>query len=249
MNAKISVVTAVHQPHLQFLDDAYESLRMQDKDLVWEWLIQVDGNGVEEIPEKISDDPRVRIGQNRPSGPGTTRTMALAQSSSEFIRVLDADDRLLPGSLLRDVSVLEAKPQVGWTVGPALDLHPDGSTTSWDKANPASGLLPRGWLLKKWRENQWAYLPVLPSTLCIRRRLLLALGGWMALTTSEDTGLLAAANTLTVGWMHSEPSSLYRQHDGQITRTDAHCNVDGLQDRRALIVERAESLAEIVGHA
>ena len=39
-----------------------------------------------------------------------------------------------------------------------------------------------------------------PTSLCIRCPLAVALGGWMAVPSSEDTGLLIAASVLTTGW-------------------------------------------------
>lgn len=245
----ISVVTAVHAGHFKFLDDAHASLREQPMPdgWDWEWLLQVDGPGVREIHRAVRSDERVRISSNRTSGPAATRTMALARGGGELVRVLDADDKLVPDALARDIKVLSRSPTVGWCVGPALDWHPDGRRTRWHGDDPAPGRLRKGWVLKTWRKNCWQFLPVLPSTLCIRRRLLLALGGWMALPTSEDTGLLVAAEIIADGWMHSRPVQLRRLHENQVTATPEHQSPAEIDARRHLIVERAESLQAVLG--
>lgn len=265
MTGMISIVTAVHGPHLRFLPEAYASLAGQvlPAGWRWEWLLQVDGAG--DVPEDIAGDPRVSVGRNRASGPGCSRTMALSRATGGLVRTLDADDRLLPGAIIQDVEVLTRHPHVGWTVAPALDLHPDGHTTPWprsdDRSAPRSdpwshprpeprldprlepGELSRGSLLAAWRANGWVRLPVMPSTLCARTDLLVLLGGWMALPTSEDTGLLLAASAVAPGWLHERPAQLYRRHPEQLSGTPEHLDPTGAEARRRLIVARAEALA------
>lgn len=234
----IAVVTAVHQPNFRFLPELYESL-VEQVDVNWEWIVQVDGAGDPDLPQ----DSRIRLGHNRISGPGATRTMALALTSAPIVRTLDSDDLLLDGALARDIDVLQTHDDVGWCTSPALDLHPDGSTTRWDKDDPTPGRIPKGWIQTQWRSPDWI-LPVLPSTLAIRRTLLLAVGGWMSLPTSEDTGLLITANTIAAGWFHTEPGNLYRKHEGQLTRSQAHTDPEQAVRRHELIVERAEAFKD-----
>lgn len=231
----ISIITAAHHAHFPYLADAYASLRDQDV-TDWEWIVQVDGPESPDLP----DDPRIRLGHNRPSGPGPTRNMALSAASAPIVRTLDADDALLPGALHRDMDALASHPDIGWCVSAALDLHPDGSRTRWDRDDPPAGPISLGWVEESW--GIAGHLPVLPSTLAIRRDLLLAVGGWMALPTSEDTGLLVAANALAPGWFHDTPGNLYRKHDGQLTRTADHLDSDAAQARKDLIIERTAAL-------
>jgi len=120
------------------------------------------------------------------------RTTALARTRGSLVRAFDAEDRLLPGALARDIDKLHEDETLGWTVSKALDLLPDGTLTEWEFEDPVEGRLPIGSVFEFWVSHKWL-LPVFPSTLCIRRELLLAMGGWMALPTSEDTGLIMAA--------------------------------------------------------
>jgi hypothetical protein len=83
-----------------------------------------------------------------------------------------------------------------------LDLLPDGTTVGFD-SDPPAGRLERGTIVGHWRTHNYR-LPVHPTTVCIRRSLVMALGGWMAVPGSEDTGMLVAAGAVSVGHFLSE---------------------------------------------
>jgi glycosyltransferase involved in cell wall biosynthesis len=103
-----------HTGHATPVADAYESLCAQEMPdgWTWEWLVQEDGRSGE-VAAALPDDSRVLSGTGKPGGPGTARNMAMARSSGDLLRVLDADDRLTPGALAvlpRDVG----QPGDGW---------------------------------------------------------------------------------------------------------------------------------------
>jgi glycosyltransferase involved in cell wall biosynthesis len=245
MNETISVITPVHEPSLPYLPDAYDSLCMQLDDIrwAWEWVVQLDGihDGSAVLPGPILRDSRVSVRSNRAGGPGVARTTALARTRGGLVRNLDADDRLLDGALARDFEVLAGDQTLGWTVSKALDLLPDGTLKGWDFEDPIEGRIAIGSVLDFWVSHQWR-LPILPGTLCMRRELVLALGGWMAMPTSEDTGLVMAANAVSDGFFIGEPSLAYRKHDAQATAQEYHINTRDVQARRELIVQRATVL-------
>ncbi|MFD9000862.1 glycosyltransferase family 2 protein [Streptomyces sp. NPDC059582] len=242
MNRRVIIVTAVHAPSARFLPEAYESLREQRLPAGWEWhwLIQEDGR-TEEVRPYVPDDERVTFGQGRPGGPGVARTIALARADGAYVKVLDADDRLPAGALARDLAVLEADPAVGWTTSRVLDLLPDGSTAGFP-GDPENGPVERGAVLDFWQANGFR-AQVHPATLCVRRDLLVALGGWMALPASEDTGLLLALNSVSRGWFSSEVGLLYRKWEGQATGQAAHVDAAERDARMAVVAERARALA------
>ena len=196
------------------------------------------------IPDAITSDPRVSPGAIPFGGPGVARSSSLVRASGELIRNLDSDDAFLPGALARDIEVLAGDNSIGWVTSRALDLLPDGTTTEYTFGEPPAGPIPRGWVLKTWRSQNWR-LPILPGTMCIRRQLLIALGGWMALPSSEDTGVIVAASVVHDGYFIGEPSILYRKHPAQTTAQDHHLDPTGAQLRRRLIVERAEALEQL----
>ncbi|MFG2355015.1 glycosyltransferase family 2 protein [Streptomyces sp. NPDC048521] len=243
MSRRVTVVTAVHGPSAGFLPDAYRSLcaqRLPDG-WDWQWLIQEDG-GTDAVHPYVPDDERVTFRQGRPGGPGVARTIALARAEGAYVKVLDADDQLTPGALARDLAVLEADRTVGWTTSRVLDLLPDGSTAGFP-GDPADGPLERGVVLDHWKRNDYL-APVHPATLCVRRDLLTALGGWMALPASEDTGLLLALNAVSRGWFSGEVGLLYRKWHGQVTGQPSHVDAAEREARMAVAEARARALAE-----
>ncbi|QIJ66650.1 glycosyltransferase family 2 protein [Streptomyces sp. JB150] len=242
MRGTVTVVTAVHAPSARFLPEAYASLRDQRLPDGWEWrwLIQEDGE-TDRVRPHVPDDPRVSFRQGRPGGPGVARTMALAHADGPYVKVLDADDRLTPGALARDVAALEADPSLGWATSGVLDLLPDGSTAAFP-GDPDEGPLEPGTVLAHWSANDHR-APVHPASLCARRELLLALGGWMALPASEDTGLLLALDAVSRGWFSREPGLLYRKWDGQVTGRPAHTDPAERRARTAVAGARARALA------
>ncbi|MBX9397455.1 glycosyltransferase family 2 protein [Streptomyces sp. TRM72054] len=244
MTRHVVIVTAVHPPSARFLPDAYASLCEQrlPEGWEWRWVIQEDGES-EDVRPYVPEDARVTFRQGRRGGPGVARTIALAHADGDYVKVLDADDRLAPGVLARDLAVLEAEPGVGWVTSRALDLLPDGSTVGFP-GDPQDGPVERGAVLAYWTANDFR-AQVHPASLCVRRDLLLALGGWMALPASEDTGLLLALNAVSRGWFSAEVGLLYRKWEGQVTGQASHVDPDERQARMAVAEARARALAEL----
>ncbi|MFJ4470106.1 glycosyltransferase family 2 protein [Streptomyces sp. NPDC089424] len=243
MTRHVVIVTAVHPPSARFLPDAYKSLCEQrlPRGWEWRWVIQEDG-GSEDVRPYVPEDMRVTFRQGRRGGPGVARTIALARARGEYVKVLDADDQLAPGVLARDLAVLEADPEVGWVTSRVLDLWPDGSTAGFP-GDPEDGPIERGDVLGFWKANDFR-APVHPASLCVRRELLVALGGWMALPASEDTGLLLALSAVSRGWFSAEVGLLYRKWEGQVTGQAPHVDPEERAARMAVAEARALALAE-----
>ncbi|MGD3106481.1 glycosyltransferase family 2 protein [Streptomyces sp. YGL11-2] len=244
MRRRIIVVTAVHAPSARFLPDAHASLTRQELPAGWEWhwVIQEDGTSGAVAPH-VPDDARVTFRQGRPGGPGVARTIALAQADGEYVKVLDADDQLPPGTLARDLAALEGDRGIGWATSRVLDLLPDGSTAGFD-GDPEPGPIGRGAVLDFWKAHDFL-AQVHPATLFVRRDLLLALGGWMALPASEDTGLLLALNAVSRGWFSAEVGLLYRKWPGQATGQASHTDAAERAARMAVVEARARQLADL----
>jgi len=248
MTHVISVITPVHGPSLPYIAEAYSSLAAQELPTGWEWqwLVQEDGR-TGNVAKMLPNDPRINSGMGRPGGgPAIARNMALARADGDIVRVLDADDRLLPSALARNIETMTGRTNVGWTTSRVLDLMPDGSTVSWEHADPREGPIIEGTVLEYFKANQFR-LPVHPATLCIRRDLLLALGGWMALPAGEDSGLLLAASVVSEGYFIHEPGLLYRKHPDQLTKQAAHMEPAEWTARMMLIEARAEALRDLLG--
>jgi len=241
VSRRVIVVTAVHAPSAGFLPEAYKSLCAQELPEGWEWhwVVQEDGRS-DEVATQVPDDARVTFRQGRPGGPGVARTIALAHADGDYVKILDADDQLTPGTLGRDLAALEGDPTIGWATSRVLDLLPDGSTVGFP-GDPDHGPVERGAVLDFWRANGFR-AQVHPATLFLRRDLLLALGGWMALPASEDTGLLLALNSVSRGWFSQEVGLLYRKWDGQVTGQATHVDPAEREARMAVVESRARAL-------
>lgn len=244
MSRRIIIVTAVHAPSAQFLPDAYKSICDQELPDGWEWrwVIQEDGQ-TDQVAPHVPQDERVSFHQGRPGGPGVARMMAMAQADGEYVKVLDADDQLAPGTLARDLAALEADATIGWATSRVLDLLPDGSTVGFP-GDPEPGAIERGEVLEYWKANSFR-AQVHPATLFMRRDLLLALGGWMALPASEDTGLLMALDATSRGWFSSEVGLFYRKWPGQATSQSSHTDAEERDARMAVVESRARALASL----
>ncbi|MGW5383966.1 glycosyltransferase family A protein [Nocardia sp. NPDC003963] len=235
------MVTAAGRVDPQHLAEAYRSLCTQvlPAGWNWEWAVQSDGTGRElPLPAAVRTDPRILPGEQPHGGPAVARTTALSRCRGQLVRVLDADDRLPETALADAITVLCADPAVGWTTSAVLDLAADGILTGWHD-DPAEGILPRGSTIAAWTADS-AALRIHPATLTIRRPLLIALGGWMALPASEDIGLLARLDSLAAGYFLARPGLIRGSHPGQMTRTPGFdAQVTAL---RALIAERAAAM-------
>lgn len=245
MTSTVSIITPVYGDSAQYLKDAYRSLTEQDMPdgWDWEWLVQEDGKtGL--LDGALPVDSRISPGTGRHGGPATARNLALARANGDLVKALDADDMLIPGALARDIAVLTEHPEIGWTTSRLLDLLPDGTTIGFEH-DPPEGPIPRGAVLHHWRTHNHR-AQVHPASLCIRRDLLLALGGWMALPASEDTGLLLAANAVTTGYFIAQPSLYYRKWPGQTTSQPAHTEPVEHAARTRLIEARAAVLLTTV---
>lgn len=242
----ISIITAVHPKKVEFLQAAHESLASQDLPAgwQWEWLVQQDGLG-SEVADLLPNDPRIRPSSNRHGGPATARTMALGRTTGEMVRVLDADDELPQGALHRDIDAFTGHADVCWTTSRVLDLLPDGSTAGFD-GDPPPGLIGRGDVYHYWLQHDYR-ASVHPATLCVSTRILLMLGGWMALPASEDTGLLLALNAVSLGYFIPEPGLYYRKWDGQSTAAAAHIDPDERAIRMGIVAARTQTLLDYGG--
>ncbi|PJJ03435.1 glycosyl transferase family 2 [Streptomyces sp. 2333.5] len=245
MRRRIIIVTAVHAPSARYLPEAYRSLCRQElpDGWEWQWVIQEDGRS-DEVAPHVPDDERVIFRQGRPGGPGVARTIALAHAEGEYLKVLDADDQLPPGALARDLAALEGDRSIGWATSRAVDLLPDGSTAGFP-GDPEPGPIERGAVLDFWKANGFR-AQVHPATLFMRRDLVLALGGWMALPASEDTGLLLALNATSRGWFTPEVGLLYRKWPGQATGQASHTDSAERDARMAVVEARARELARFM---
>lgn len=245
----ISVITAVDPATAQWLPEAHASIAAQELPDGWtvEWHVQCDSADPDDthtVRDLVPDDPWVQFGASRRGGPATARTMALARTSGSLIKVLDADDVVTPGALSRDITAFSNR-WVGWAASRVLDLADDGTLTPHSDHDPADGRVKSGSAYAYWKQHEFGIL-VHPATLCVRRWLLFAVGGWMALPASEDTSLLLALDAVSDGWFTAEPGLHYRRWPQQMSASTAHYDRDERAARRQLITDRVDAIGTLI---
>lgn len=244
----VSVITAVDPERSTYLPETWESLRAQQLPVgwSWEWLVQCDSVAREDqdVVRSVlpSDDARISFGASRKGGPGIARTMALARASGDLVKTLDADDRLTPGALARDIFGL-SQPGVSWAASRVVDDR-DGVRSPHYPYDPRAGRIRSGAAYHAYTQESFRIL-VHPATLCVSYATLVALGGWMALPASEDTGLLMALDAVSDGWFTDEVGMIYRRWEPQMSASAAHADPDELAARRGIIVKRADALKRL----
>ena len=241
---KISVITATHAPGAKFLMDARESVAEQALPQGWdlEWVVQEDGRSPQlQHVATGQEQLNIRYSANgNQLGPGATRNLALARAHGDLIQVLDHDDVLLPGGLALKVKIFEQYP-IHWAVTAADDLLDDGSRKSWDSAIPF-GLVEPG-VVNEWAAAHQGNWPVHCAGLMMRTDAVRALGGWSTTPVDEDIILFSALSELGRGWNDEAVTWLYRQHEGQTTRSPASHGLTS--EGRRIALQRVQALRNV----
>lgn len=205
------------------LRDAYCSLLTQQP--AWEWVIQIDGRA-RALPSWLARDQRVRVAANDDRyGAAITRNRALARCRAELVQNLDDDDVLAPGALAILAAALERYPRCAFAFG---DSYRAGLPVAHGRRAPRGVLAPHV-LFEHWQNGGLAergQLPLAPGGVMWRREVLLAEGGWRALSGCEDTALLMSVAERHPAIGVGVPTIGVREHALRITRTaafrDAH---------------------------
>ena len=242
---EISVLTALFNPNLQYLQDSYGDLQGQTAD--WEWIIQWDGPATCDLPEEIAGDPRVHIHEgDRQWGIAITRNRALMRASAEILYVHDYDDRIMPGTLSAIVEVLLDRPDLVYTCGHWDDLvqDEDGAwrVVEFPDHGIGPGLLEPGWKPQRRSESGRAIAPP-PSSYGLRRVYVDAYGGWGALSSGEDNHLISALRSQHPGWYLPGTLGLYRKHSRSMT---ANASEAELYEQHTSFVERRIKALETI---
>jgi glycosyltransferase involved in cell wall biosynthesis len=214
----ISIVTAAHVPAAAYLAETIDSVRGLVAVPGWEleWVVQEDG-ARPGLADRFKGVDEVQYEANRAQfGIAATRNLALSRASGSLVRVLDADDVLLPNALTAVVPHFRDS-RIHWAVGQADDLMPDGERRPWEPALPY-GVLPAG-QVNRWAQAHGGNWPIHCAGLTMRTGSVRALGGWAGLPADEDIVLFAALCEIADGYHDPAVTWLYRQHPGQVTRT------------------------------
>jgi glycosyltransferase involved in cell wall biosynthesis len=201
------VVPCYNQAH--YLGEAIESVLAQaDRPLD---VVVVDDGATDSTFEIAAGYAEVRCLRQANRGMSAARNAGLRAARGQYVVFLDADDRLLPGALQAGAAVLDANPDVAFTVGRHRRIAADGGPLPAEPRPRVDrdhyvSLVRRCWI-------------AMPATVMYRRAVLDAAGAFdTTLGCAEDYDLyLRLARRFPVVDHYTEVAE-YRQHPGTISR-------------------------------
>lgn len=214
MMPRVTVLVAV-KDGLPWLLEAVESVLAQTyRDFE---LLVIDNASSDGSPEAAEayGDPRIRVLRNdEDRGYVVSLNRGLEEARGEYVARLDADDRMLPERLARQVDALDAEPSVA-LVGAWMDVF-DAEYGPWGRVRGHVRTYPEFVFAILADRYPWGH----PSV-TYRRDIVRALGGYDAsLAPAEDKDLyrrlaLARHDARAI----ETPLVHYRRHDKQLSRS------------------------------
>jgi glycosyltransferase involved in cell wall biosynthesis len=189
-----------------WLTEALESLQAQDSPAR---IVIIDNASVVAVP----DTPELLVTRTpRRVTLGMARNLGLAEVTTPYVVVWDADDVMLPGTLAFLEAGIRADPRLA-AFGTAILEDPSGTRHRW----------PRRWIAAFTRTPQafalmncvWSLYPTTGATI-MRTELVRAAGGYSDAESGDDwcLGVLLAFRG-RIGWSE-RPGRLYRIHNRSV---------------------------------
>jgi glycosyltransferase involved in cell wall biosynthesis len=209
------------------LREAVDSVRVQDR---LDELVIVDDGSDDPATLKLFDalrDDGVQVVHRANGGLGAARMTGVRATGADYVFCLDADDRLLPGTLAQLADALDRDSELALVWGDYV-LFGDHR---WRQETAPS--------LDPW---QVSYQNDIPASVLIRRSILLSDGGWELRGGYEDWDMLMGlAERGRRGRRVPIPVYEYRQHGVRMLGESAtrHGEIYAvLRDRHARLFER-----------
>jgi hypothetical protein len=235
----LSVITAALRPDRELLIQAAKSLPLATSEPA-QWIIVLDDaapHDSEELQKCMTETleeslitPLV-LGLPFWATAGGARSIGLAQVTTRWFCILDADDFFPAGSIDLQLDVLARHPEARWCIGAGSTLHGDG-TTVWCPHNLPEKV-PAGMVARVTRDS--GFLPTIPIAGIWDAELVRALGSWQALPRDEDTSLKLAATTAAPGVSTSKSTYVYRRDNPQQLSRASSYHQAGLWCRQAAL--------------
>ena len=234
--ARTSIIIPTHdRPRL--LQRAVESARRAGTDV--EIVVVDDGSRDEtsSVCASLQDIVYVRLEQQR--GVGYARAAGIAASSGTYISFLDDDDARLPGSIDRQIAVLEAAPRAAMVYG---QIYRASQNFSIDPRRVRPRVCPSG-------DVFWALMAnnFIPSiAVVVRRSAIEAVGGVSHETTPADDWhlWLRIAEQYPIAAL-PEPVSIYREPTLWSKQGSSRV-ADGLLSADLLVLKSCEKLPRAI---
>ncbi len=226
-----------------YLPEAIESVLAQEG-CDWDLAIVDDGStdGSKDVARRYASE-RVRvIDEGRLGGPAAARNRGLRDCRGDGVVFLDADDRLLKGSLARLVLPLERDPLLAVAYGEVLSIDALGRPLGAGRPPVFRRRRPSGNVLAALLRGT----PIAtPGAACIRRSHVEQAGGFRSLPVGEDWELycrLALRGRFL--YLKGPPVLEYRSHPGSLTATRTEV-VEHLQPAMDAIFSNADIRARV----
>ncbi|WP_309116749.1 glycosyltransferase [Saccharothrix sp.] len=242
MNRRISIITAAYAPLSDYFAETIASVQAQELPAGWEleWLVQEDGE-IPTLAARVADIECVNYASNDAhTGIAATRNLALTRATGDIVQVLDHDDVLLPGALLRLLPIFDDS-SVHWVVGQADDYLPDGSRRTYESALPYGKVMAG--VVNNWAIEHGGNWPIHCAGLLMRTQLVRAFGGWGGTPVDDDIVMFSALSECVDGYNAPDTTWLYRIHDRQ-THKSAQWR-ERSSDGRRIALQRVQALRTV----
>ena len=232
----LSVISSAYGPTAVHLDETIASVLALTIPDGWEmeWIVQEDGEHPT-LSDRLTAIDIVKYQANDARlGISSTRNLALSRASGSLVQALDHDDILLPNAAETLIPRFMEHP-IGWAIGQADDLLPDGTRQEYTSAIPF-GLTPAG-AMNRWAAEHDGNWPIHCAALMMRTEALRALGGWTGIPYDDEVATFAALSEITDGYHDPALTWLYRHHPLQTHRSAASAARSA--DGRRIALQRA----------
>ncbi|MFI8824832.1 glycosyltransferase family 2 protein [Streptomyces sp. NPDC053431] len=188
-----------------------------------------------EVARKLAaSDPRieVRVHERNKGHIATYNEGLLEWADGDYVVLLSADDRLVPGALVRAAALLDAHPEAGFAYGRPLRFRHGGPLPAARTRSTGSVVYPgHWWLERRFREGTGC---ITSPEVVVRTSLQKKVGGydpdlphagdiemWMRLAAHAD-----------VGYVRGADQAFYRVHGDNMSTTDFGGQLDDIRQRR-----------------
>lgn len=234
--SSVSVVIPCYK-YGHFLADCVSSVLDEQGDLDVRVLIIDDASpddSAEAARTLAASDPRieVRVHERNQGHIATYNEGLLEWADGDYLVLLSADDRLVPGALVRAAAVLDAHPEAGFCYGRPLRFQHGGPLPRARTEGTGSAVYPGlWWLERRFREGTGC---ITSPEVMVRADLQRKVGGYdPELPHAGDIEMwMRLASHADVGHVRGADQAYYRVHGGNMSTTDFGGQLDDLRQRR-----------------
>ncbi|MFC1411666.1 glycosyltransferase family 2 protein [Streptacidiphilus sp. N1-12] len=220
-----------------FLEDCVRSVLDEQEGLDVRVLIIDDASPDDSaaVARKLADgDPRieVRVHETNKGHIATYNEGLLEWAETDYVALLSADDRLVPGALVRAAALLDAHPEVGFAYGRPLRFQHGGPLPAARTSSTGTVVYPGQW----WLERRFGEATgcITSPEVVVRTSLQRTVGGYdPALPHAGDIEMwMRLAAHADVGYIQGADQAYYRVHGNNMSTTDFGGQLDDLRQRR-----------------